>query len=197
VVATIIAFGTQGEAVGGSAIQLVCSDLYGNAGGNWVGAIAPQSGWNGNFSLDPRFSDLPSGDYHIWNHSPCNLVVCAPVGAWPVGCSAPLGIDPAEPADAASQDPSVTLSSPNPFTDRTAIRFSVPAIAERRRVQVRIFDPAGRLVRTLIDAPYAPGSYGVAWDGRTDAGESASSGVYFCRVRIGEWEATRTILRVK
>jgi predicted outer membrane repeat protein len=55
----IIAFSTQGEAIrcsdqaGGP--EPTCSDLYGNAGGDWVGCIAGQFSANGNFSADPLF----------------------------------------------------------------------------------------------------------------------------------------------
>ena len=194
---SIVAFSTQGEAVGGSAIPIACSDLFGNTGGDWVGAIAPQSGWDGNFSLDPRFCDFPSGDLRTWNHSPCNIVVCGPVGAWPVGCSVPLGVDPDSPQGSPVAASLSVSSFPNPFAGMTTIRFAVPRLPEATRAQVRVFGVAGQLVRALLDAPLRPGSYSLDWDGRDGSGAEAPSGVYFIRVKIGGWEAARSTLRVR
>lgn len=52
----IVAFNTSGQPVSCfevSTTTLICSDVYGNAGGNWVGCLAGQDGINGNFSADP------------------------------------------------------------------------------------------------------------------------------------------------
>jgi flagellar hook capping protein FlgD len=68
---------------------------------------------------------------------------------------------------------------PNPFNPETTIPYS---IAARGRVAIRIFDIAGRLVRTLIDRVEPAGSHVVRWNGRTDGGERAPSGVYFYRI---------------
>ena len=69
---TIIAFSVEGEAItgNGSKILLNCN-LYGNAGGDWVGEIAGQLGINGNLCMDPLFVDGPNGDCHICYPSPC------------------------------------------------------------------------------------------------------------------------------
>ena len=41
--------GTPIWAAADVAVQLSCSDLYGNAGGDWIGTFAPQVELNGNF----------------------------------------------------------------------------------------------------------------------------------------------------
>jgi len=69
---TIIAFSTQGEAVAGTGAKtLVCCDLFGNAGGDWVGDIAGQLGVNGNISANPLLADATNGDCHLTWNSPC------------------------------------------------------------------------------------------------------------------------------
>ncbi len=90
---TLIAFSTAGEAVlcAESEAQLECCDLYGNAGGDWVGSIATQLGLNGNISADPLFCEAASGDYRLAACSPCAPFSppnpeCDLIGAWPVGC---------------------------------------------------------------------------------------------------------------
>ncbi len=82
---TILAFATSGTAIscdGTSGATLACSDVYGNAGGDWVGCIETQAEANGNFEEDPEFVDAPSGDLHVLWSSPCVLGGgCGPVGA--------------------------------------------------------------------------------------------------------------------
>jgi predicted outer membrane repeat protein len=92
---TIIAFSSQGEAVycdPNCAATLVCSDVYGNAGGDYVGCIAGQGTTNSNFSADPLFcrSENPTDPYTIRPSSPCtaaNSPCGTLVGAHDVGCS--------------------------------------------------------------------------------------------------------------
>ncbi len=52
-------------------------------------------------------------------------------------------------------------------------------------VRLRIYDAAGRLVRTLVDGVRPAGSHTAFWDGRDDAGRNAASGAYVCRLEAG------------
>jgi hypothetical protein len=65
---------------------------------------------------------------------------------------------------------------PNPFNPKTTIAYS---LAGRSRVTIRVYDLAGRVVRTLVDDEREPGEYAALWDGTTDSGKHAASGVYF------------------
>jgi flagellar hook assembly protein FlgD len=69
---------------------------------------------------------------------------------------------------------------PNPFNPSTDILFSLPRDAD---VDLRIYDVAGRLVKTLVAARRPAGAHRERWDGRDDAGRGAASGVYFVRLR--------------
>lgn len=88
---TIIAY-SVGRAIycpQGEAAFLTCCDLFGNAGGDWVGCVAGQNGQNGNISADPLFCDAPAGDLRLHTGSPCSpehAGDCGLIGAWPVGC---------------------------------------------------------------------------------------------------------------
>jgi hypothetical protein len=76
-----------------ASVTLLCCDVYGNAGGDWVGCISGQNGTNGNFSEDPLFCDAPNGDFTIDTASPCtpaNNPACGLVGAWGIGCDSPV-----------------------------------------------------------------------------------------------------------
>ncbi|MFC1572634.1 hypothetical protein ACFL6M_03440 [Candidatus Eisenbacteria bacterium] len=89
---TIIAFSTQGEAIyceEPSLAALYCSDVYGNAGGDWIGCLEDQWGLDGNIALDPLLCDPENGDFTIHHASPCAPgynPACGLVGAAPVAC---------------------------------------------------------------------------------------------------------------
>jgi hypothetical protein len=90
---SIIAFSPVGEAVARYNVDcnptLACCDVYGNAGGDWVGAIAGQDAGDGNLSTDPLFCDAGERDFELWGESPCaaeNAPTCGQIGAFPVGC---------------------------------------------------------------------------------------------------------------
>jgi len=85
---SVIAFGGVGAGVGGGA-DLSCCDIFGNAGGDWVGNIADQFGADGNISEDPLFCNSENFDFSLHADSPCAPDYnpeCGLIGALPVGC---------------------------------------------------------------------------------------------------------------
>lgn len=76
---------------------------------------------------------------------------------------------------------------PNPFAGRTAISYQFPFAG---RVLLRVYDVAGRSVRTLQNGPQNPGRYTVTWDGRDDRGRRVSSGIYFYRLDTPDFRDT-------
>ncbi|MBP2681544.1 MAG: Por secretion system C-terminal sorting protein, partial [Candidatus Krumholzibacteriota bacterium] len=87
-------------------------------------------------------------------------------------------------------------NSPNPFNPVTTVRFT---IAVRGRVSLKIFNVAGQLVKTLVDAEMSPRPEGfsIDWNGRTDTGEPVSSGVYFYRLTAGGFSDTKKMVYLK
>ena len=87
---------------------------------------------------------------------------------------------------------------PNPFNPRTTIDYSVAAAS---RVTLRVYDLAGREVRTLVDGDAEPGEHVTVWDGTTDTGRRAASGVYFVKMEApggaGSFLATRKLVLLK
>lgn len=75
--------------------------------------------------------------------------------------------------------PSALQGYPNPFNPRTTLAF---ALAHEQQVTLRIYDAAGRLVRTLVDAVRPGGEQSVAWDGTDDGGVELASGVYHAQL---------------
>ena len=72
-------------------------------------------------------------------------------------------------------------------------------LARPDRVEARIYDVAGRRVRTLADREFRAGEHRLVWDGTDDRGQPLARGVYFTTVRYvrGGFHAERklTILR--
>jgi hypothetical protein len=55
----------------------------------------------------------------------------------------------------------------------------------------------GRLVRGLVDGPVGTGHQTVTWDGRGRGGRVMASGVYFARITIGDFTATRKMTMIR
>ncbi|HNS72871.1 MAG TPA: FlgD immunoglobulin-like domain containing protein [bacterium] len=85
----------------------------------------------------------------------------------------------------------VHANYPNPFNPATTLSFELPA---EGRVRVEIFNALGHRVRLLQEGFLPAGAHRLAWDGRSDAGEPATSGLYFARFQAGN--SVRTVKMV-
>jgi len=80
---------------------------------------------------------------------------------------------------------------PNPSRGQCEFRFS--SILKGATLALELYDPIGRLVRTL-DAGAKPSKI-LRWDGRDESGREVSSGVYFYRTRDGRTQGKVLVLR--
>jgi hypothetical protein len=85
-------------------------------------------------------------------------------------------------------------AAPNPTTRSARIDYGVAAAG---RVRLRIFDPRGRMIRTLLDETKGPGEYHGAWDGLNDRGEPVAGGVYFCRLDAPAFQGVKRIVMAR
>jgi len=88
---------------------------------------------------------------------------------------------------------------PNPFNPETWIPFE---LSQDAIVTIRIYDIAGRLVRKLELGNKPAGFYmskerAAYWNGRNEAGERASSGLYFYTLQANDFTATKRMILVK
>jgi hypothetical protein len=84
---------------------------------------------------------------------------------------------------------------PNPASGPTTFVFGLP---EARVVEVRIFDLAGRTVRTLADSrPFPSGVRHLTWDGCDQSGRRAAAGVYLVRLRAGDEMQVRRLVKIE
>lgn len=98
---SIVVFGGTGAAASavvdyGAAVLAVCTDTFGNEGGDWVGPLEGQSSSNGNLGAWPLFCWAEGGDLHLGTTSPClpaHNACGVQMGALGVGCG-PVPVTP-------------------------------------------------------------------------------------------------------
>ncbi len=81
-------------------------------------------------------------------------------------------------------------NSPNPFNPQTLIKFVLP---NEIRTRVEVLSVVGKRVKFLLNDDLSSGYHTLVWDGTDDAGNAMASGVYLCRVKAGQEDATQTI----
>jgi subtilisin family serine protease len=90
--------------------------------------------------------------------------------------------------------PRLLPAYPNPFNPTTTLAFQTPRAG---RVDLGIYDVLGRRIRQLADGEVDAGLHQQVWDGTTDGGSAAGSGIYFIRLRSGDRVATQRVLLLK
>jgi len=70
---------------------------------------------------------------------------------------------------------------PNPFNPSTKISFE---LGQAGIVSLRVYDVAGRCMRTLLKEEWDAGQHSVVWQGENDEGQIVSSGVYFALLEV-------------
>ena len=78
---------------------------------------------------------------------------------------------------------------PNPFNPETNISFD---LNKRNNVQLKIYNVLGQLVKTLVNDELEPGKYNYKFDGQNFA-----SGIYFYRLKTGEFNQVKKMLLLK
>jgi hypothetical protein len=80
---------------------------------------------------------------------------------------------------------------PNPFNPETQIRFDLPNAS---RVKLYVYNSLGQKVATLVDEVRSAGSHLVQWNGQTDNGLQAATGLYFYRMEAGSMVDVKKML---
>ena len=112
----------------------------------------------------------------------------------PYGGRSVLGTYAANPSEVSTFGFALHASSPNPMRNSTTIGFAVP---RNGQVRLRVYDVAGRHVRTLIDENLTRGTGVTVWDGNNEQGQQVADGVYFYRLEAGAQSETRKLLLVR
>jgi flagellar hook assembly protein FlgD len=83
---------------------------------------------------------------------------------------------------------------PNPFNPSTIIEFSIPKTSG---VELSIYNVLGQRIATLINGEVTQGVHKVTWNGLTDNGIAVSSGIYFYRLKSGEFSMFKKMILLK
>jgi hypothetical protein len=106
-------------------------------------------------------------------------------------------LDPNAVGDQSAPSPAtfeLSQNVPNPFNPATRIDF---VLTRPSRVDLSIYDFAGRRVVTLVRDELVPGSHSVTWNGRTASGAPAAAGVYHYVLDGGDLRISRSMTLVK
>ncbi|MBI5266015.1 MAG: right-handed parallel beta-helix repeat-containing protein [candidate division Zixibacteria bacterium] len=152
-------------------------------------------------SVNPLYVDDVNHDYRLQPGSPCinmgdpNPYLNDPdstrgdIGYWYYQLPTAVGDEESLPTGFA-----LDQNYPNPFNPSTHISFVLP---RRARVRLDVINAVGGTVRSLIDAPLSAGRQVIEWDGLTDQGTRAASGVYFYRLVADDFVSTRKMVLIK
>jgi PKD repeat protein len=172
---------------------------------------------DGNISEEPRFADPDNMDFHLKFNSPCidegiqdTLFVYGDSDTLLIPEMEYLGSNPdmgafegdyvnitdeeSRPTVPTNPGKFDIMNSPNPFNPVTVIHYDVP---ECCTVRIKIYDLAGRVVKSFPCGRQEPGRYRVIWDGRNQNGNPVSSGVYVCALSVKDHTLHRKMLLLK
>ena len=86
-------------------------------------------------------------------------------------------------------------NKPNPFSKVTSISYWVAL--QEQRVTLKVYDIAGKLVKTLVDERKESGYNVCIWDGIDDVGKKVSNGIYFMRFNAGDYHEARKLMMIR
>jgi hypothetical protein len=84
---------------------------------------------------------------------------------------------------------------PNPFNPTTTISFSVAQTLSF--VELEIYNIKGQKVKTLINEKIQVGNHQVVWNGKDGNGKQVASGIYFYKMKSGNYNKTKKMLLLK
>ena len=141
---------------------------------------ADSKNWPSGMTYDPEGdgTPLPSsmGVHEHWS----NATEKKYTGIDLVAASGDSGIDGGPDGGGTARGFALYGNYPNPFNPKTEIRYALPSASH---VRLAVYDAAGRLVRILADGTESAGDGKTkTWNGLTDNGMPAPSGIYICRM---------------
>ncbi len=83
---------------------------------------------------------------------------------------------------------------PNPFNPETTIRFELP---EDAHLTIKVYNILGKEITTLVNEYKTSGVHTIQWNGQDSFGNSVANGVYWVRLRAGEFCAQRKVVLLR
>ncbi len=116
----------------------------------------------------------------------------AKISVWPQQCGSPTSVaeEDRPPAPVALR---LTVA-PNPFNPRTTVSFGVD---RKQRVEIAVYDLAGKRLTMLADRTYDAGEHSVVWHGKDASGHAMPSGTYVVRMSAEDAVRTMKVILIK
>ena len=89
---------------------------------------------------------------------------------------------------------SLDQNYPNPFNPTTSIKYNLPFSTD---LKISIYNTLGEKVRTLVNEYQEAGIWTVTWDGKTDFGMTAASGIYIYKLEAEAFVESRKMILLK
>jgi parallel beta-helix repeat protein len=83
---------------------------------------------------------------------------------------------------------------PNPFNPTTTISYS---LKENAKVSLKIYNIKGQKVKTLINEALPAGEHSAIWNGRDSNGNRVGSGIYFYKLKAGDFQKVKKMILSK
>jgi len=215
-----VVYSQDGEVISGYAMELprLCEIISESELGMWSPNIHNSEGWTrvGVIFDLYGYNDISPGRYHFFDFK-CHLVddgiahfgIGDGIGSPPMpilftyhtvnshpyydeDCLTPVTMEGKD--EKLPTEHLLFQNYPNPFNMETRIRYHLPNYAE---VELGVYNLLGERVKTLVDQAQKPGSYSISWDGTNMGDKPVSSGIYFYRLKTGNYAQVKRMLLLK
>lgn len=87
---------------------------------------------------------------------------------------------------------------PNPFNSSTTLRFDIPEVTVSFvEIKISIYNILGQLTKNLYKEQLGTGRYEIQWNGVTDKGDLAASGIYFAVFTVDGFTQARKLILLR
>jgi len=83
---------------------------------------------------------------------------------------------------------------PNPFNPTTTINYQLPVDS---KIELAIYNLQGQRVKQLVSDQLSAGQHSVIWNGKDKNNKQVSSGIYFYKLKTGNFEETKKMILMK
>ncbi|MFC1572311.1 FlgD immunoglobulin-like domain containing protein [Candidatus Eisenbacteria bacterium] len=159
---------------------------------SWAGEGRPLEPYGSHWSNgDPWTGDPPheaQGWYSVYDTDSSTLSAVA------FHAQEMTGLIPFSTTHSLRMDDHELRASPNPFNQKTAIRFDIPGSGT---YVLTILDPLGRTLAEFIGSHRGSGKLSYGWDGTDQTGRKVASGVYLVKMETSSYSARSRIALIR
>ncbi|HEX9974157.1 MAG TPA: FlgD immunoglobulin-like domain containing protein, partial [bacterium] len=83
---------------------------------------------------------------------------------------------------------------PNPFNPETIIKFQLP---QPCKVALKIYNPLGQEIRTLVDEQRSAGYHEIKWDGKDNSSTKVGTGIYIYQLKADDFVAVKKMIMIQ